>query len=103
MAGKGGATPATYSPSLTADKKKPPLFKEDWVRPDGRGFHQCRPACKFHLLSNTTMRSLLSACNDNLNICFSIIYHYVFCYQMDVTFCFLLPTINHSCCVYSDF
>ncbi|ESW04267.1 hypothetical protein PHAVU_011G080900 [Phaseolus vulgaris] len=44
MAGKGGATPATYSPSLTVDKKKPPLFKEDWVRPDGRGFHQCRPA-----------------------------------------------------------
>lgn len=38
-----------------------------------------------------------------ISICFSIIYHYVFCYQMDVTFCFLLPTINHSCCVYSDF
>ncbi|OIW00486.1 hypothetical protein TanjilG_05836 [Lupinus angustifolius] len=44
MAGKGGANPATYSPSLTTQKKKAPLFKEDWVRPDGRGFHQCRPA-----------------------------------------------------------
>ncbi|KAH1159446.1 hypothetical protein AAZX31_11G172500 [Glycine max] len=45
MAGKGGATPATYSPSPTTNrKKKPPIFKEDWVRPDGRGFHQCRPA-----------------------------------------------------------
>ncbi|KAG4994601.1 hypothetical protein JHK84_031565 [Glycine max] len=48
MAGKGGATPATYSPSPTTNrKKKPPIFKEDWVRPDGRGFHQCRPAYSF--------------------------------------------------------
>ncbi|XP_019448760.1 PREDICTED: exosome complex component RRP41-like isoform X4 [Lupinus angustifolius] len=44
MAGKGGAAPATYSPSPTTQKKKAPLFKEDWVRPDGRSFHQCRPA-----------------------------------------------------------
>jgi len=73
MAGKGGATPATYSPSPTADRKKPPFFKEDWVRPDGRGFHQCRPACKFHLLPNRTILSLISPCNDNLNMCFSIL------------------------------
>ncbi|XP_027152213.1 exosome complex component RRP41-like [Coffea eugenioides] len=48
MAGKGGATPATYSPSLTTvkGKKKPPIFADDanWVRSDGRHFHQCRPA-----------------------------------------------------------
>ncbi|WJX90239.1 Exosome complex component RRP41-like [Trifolium repens] len=37
-------TPATYSPSPTTAKKKPALFKEDSTRPDGRGFHQCRPA-----------------------------------------------------------
>ncbi|KAG4985489.1 hypothetical protein JHK86_033180 [Glycine max] len=44
MAGKGGSTPATYSPSPTTDKKKPSLFNEDLSRPDGRSFHQCRPA-----------------------------------------------------------
>ncbi|KAL5130348.1 Exosome complex component RRP41-like [Glycine soja] len=44
MAGKGGSTPATYSPSPTTDKKKPSLFNEDLARPDGRSFHQCRPA-----------------------------------------------------------
>ncbi|RYR21226.1 hypothetical protein Ahy_B03g066511 isoform B [Arachis hypogaea] len=44
MAGKGGSAPATYSPSPTTQKKKTSLFQEDWVRPDGRGFHQCRPA-----------------------------------------------------------
>ncbi|CAI9105045.1 OLC1v1003887C1 [Oldenlandia corymbosa var. corymbosa] len=47
MAAKGGAAPATYSPSLTTSKEKrrAPLFSEaDWVRPDGRGFHQCRLA-----------------------------------------------------------
>ncbi|KAK7262294.1 hypothetical protein RJT34_29860 [Clitoria ternatea] len=44
MAGKGGTTPATYSPSPATAKKKPPHLKEDWLRPDGRGFHQCRPA-----------------------------------------------------------
>lgn len=49
MAGKGSATPATYSPSPTIRKGKPPTDKDgdlDWVRPDGRGFQQCRPACK---------------------------------------------------------
>lgn len=47
MAGKGGATPATYTPSPTTkkEKKKPSsLVDTDWVRLDGRGFHQCRPA-----------------------------------------------------------
>ncbi|XP_076928401.1 exosome complex component RRP41-like [Bidens hawaiensis] len=47
MAAKAGATPATYSPSPTTFKKnRPPLFTDDvdWVRPDGRNFHQCRPA-----------------------------------------------------------
>ncbi|KAA8544074.1 hypothetical protein F0562_021749 [Nyssa sinensis] len=42
MDGKAGATPTTYSPS---PRKRPPIFKDvDWVRPDGRGFQQCRPA-----------------------------------------------------------
>ncbi|KAL3530551.1 hypothetical protein ACH5RR_009873 [Cinchona calisaya] len=49
MAGKGGSTPAAYSPSLTTtatkSKKKAPIFIDaDWVRPDDRRFHQCRPA-----------------------------------------------------------
>ncbi|KAJ4978021.1 hypothetical protein NE237_008801 [Protea cynaroides] len=44
MAGKAASVPSTYSPSPT-QKKKPTIFKDvDWVRPDGRGFHQCRPA-----------------------------------------------------------
>ncbi|XP_034688664.1 exosome complex component RRP41-like [Vitis riparia] len=44
MAGKSAATPSTYSPS-PAPKTKRPIFQDvDWVRPDGRGFHQCRPA-----------------------------------------------------------
>ncbi|GMN24831.1 hypothetical protein TIFTF001_000718 [Ficus carica] len=47
MAGKAAPTPTTYSPSPTTQKTKPSFFKNhdaDWVRPDGRGFHQCRPA-----------------------------------------------------------
>ncbi|KAL8109196.1 exosome complex component RRP41-like [Apium graveolens] len=46
MAGKGSATPSTYSPSPNVHKKKkPPVFTDvDWVRPDGRRFNQCRPA-----------------------------------------------------------
>ncbi|KAK2380267.1 Exosome complex component RRP41-like [Trifolium repens] len=44
MAAKSGMTPATYSPSPTTGKKKAAIFKEDWIRTDGRGFHQCRPA-----------------------------------------------------------
>ncbi|XP_059626803.1 exosome complex component RRP41-like [Cornus florida] len=46
MAGKAGTTPITYSPSPTTQyKKKTPIFRDvDWVRPDGRGFHECRPA-----------------------------------------------------------
>lgn len=65
MAGKSGTTPATYSPSLTTGKKKPLLLKEeDWTRPDGRGFHQCRPACKLH-------HSFISMLIHTL-----IIYHY---------------------------
>ncbi|KAF7805607.1 exosome complex component RRP41-like [Senna tora] len=44
MAGKAAATTTTYSPSPTTQKTKAPIFQEDWVRPDGRGFHQCRPA-----------------------------------------------------------
>lgn len=47
MAGKVGATPATYSPFPTTrkDRKKPSVLTDgDWVRPDGRGFQQCRPA-----------------------------------------------------------
>ncbi|KAK4741879.1 hypothetical protein SAY87_025467 [Trapa incisa] len=47
MTGKGSATPATYSPSPTSRKGKPPAYKDgdlNWARPDGRGFQQCRPA-----------------------------------------------------------
>ncbi|KAM1309827.1 hypothetical protein ACFX13_006628 [Malus domestica] len=47
MAGKGGATPSTYAPSLTTQKAKSLIFGNDdvdWVRSDGREFHQCRPA-----------------------------------------------------------
>ncbi|PPS06964.1 hypothetical protein GOBAR_AA13686 [Gossypium barbadense] len=46
MAAKPGSAPVTYSPNL-GQKTRPPIFKDndlDWVRPDGRGFHQCRPA-----------------------------------------------------------
>lgn len=46
MATKPGGNPATYAPTLPR-KNLTPIFKDkdlDWVRPDGRGFHQCRPA-----------------------------------------------------------
>ncbi|OAY51591.1 exosome complex component RRP41-like isoform X1 [Manihot esculenta] len=46
MASKPGSAPTTYTPTPTR-KSRPPIFKDsdvDWVRPDGRGFHQCRPA-----------------------------------------------------------
>ncbi|KAF5744722.1 3'-5'-exoribonuclease family protein isoform 1 [Tripterygium wilfordii] len=46
MTTKHGATPTTYSPSPTS-KSRPPVTKDsvvDWVRPDGRGHRQCRPA-----------------------------------------------------------
>ncbi|XP_043701061.1 exosome complex component RRP41-like isoform X2 [Telopea speciosissima] len=44
MAGKAATVPSTYSPSPN-QKTRTPIFKDvDWVRPDGRGFHQCRPA-----------------------------------------------------------
>ncbi|KAK4268543.1 hypothetical protein QN277_025189 [Acacia crassicarpa] len=46
MAGKVATTSTTYSPSPTTHKTEAPIFNEDWVRPDGRGFHQCRLACK---------------------------------------------------------
>ncbi|PIN07659.1 Exosomal 3'-5' exoribonuclease complex, subunit Rrp41 [Handroanthus impetiginosus] len=46
MAGKSSSTPATYAPSVSGQKKRRPLIQadSDWVRPDGRSFHQCRPA-----------------------------------------------------------
>ncbi|KAI9126436.1 hypothetical protein K1719_002857 [Acacia pycnantha] len=44
MAGKAATISTTYSPSLTTQKTKAPIFNEDCVRPEGRGFHQCRPA-----------------------------------------------------------
>ncbi|CAN1837319.1 Exosome complex component RRP41-like [Linum perenne] len=41
MASKASpAAPTTYSPSPTLQKDS----DVDWIRPDGRGFHQCRPA-----------------------------------------------------------
>lgn len=49
MAGQAGGTPITYSPSPTTRKTKSLIFRNDdvdWVRTDGREFHQCRPACK---------------------------------------------------------
>ncbi|GKV08321.1 hypothetical protein SLEP1_g19968 [Rubroshorea leprosula] len=48
MAARPSTAQTTYSPSPN-QKTRPPLFKDndlDWVRPDGRSFHQCRPACK---------------------------------------------------------
>lgn len=47
MAGRPGTNPTTYSPSLKTQKTRSTIFKDDWVRPDGRGFQQCRPACTF--------------------------------------------------------
>ncbi|KAL2471055.1 3'-5'-exoribonuclease family protein [Abeliophyllum distichum] len=46
MAGKTINTPTTYTPSPTSqNKKRSSIFTgSDWVRPDGRGLHQCRPA-----------------------------------------------------------
>ncbi|XP_042476578.1 exosome complex component RRP41-like isoform X1 [Macadamia integrifolia] len=44
MAGKAATAPSTYAPSPT-QKARQRIFKDvDWVRPDGRGFQQCRPA-----------------------------------------------------------
>lgn len=46
MATRPGGNPATYAPAPPW-KTRTPIFKDkdlDWVRPDGRGFHQCRPA-----------------------------------------------------------
>lgn len=45
---------ATYSPIDPTRKNRPPIFSGsdvDWLRPDSRGFHQCRPACKLTLFS----------------------------------------------------
>ncbi|KAM6566057.1 hypothetical protein CsatA_025185 [Cannabis sativa] len=39
-----GTTPTTYSPSLKTHKKGSKNHDVDWVRPDGRDFHQCRLA-----------------------------------------------------------
>ncbi|GMH11977.1 hypothetical protein Nepgr_013818 [Nepenthes gracilis] len=45
MATKASASPSTYSPSTRRRKQERPNIKDpDWVRSDGRGFHQCRPA-----------------------------------------------------------
>ncbi|XP_010557342.1 PREDICTED: exosome complex component RRP41-like [Tarenaya hassleriana] len=47
MAAKPGGVPTTYSPKPRTRKVRHRVFKDsdlDWVRPDGRGFHQCRPA-----------------------------------------------------------
>ncbi|XP_061995390.1 exosome complex component RRP41-like [Rosa rugosa] len=47
MAGQPGGAPSTYSPSPTTRKTKSLIFRNDdvdWVRTDGREFHQCRPA-----------------------------------------------------------
>lgn len=44
----------TYSPIDPTRKTRPPIFSGsdvDWLRPDSRGFHQCRPACKLTLFS----------------------------------------------------
>jgi hypothetical protein len=48
MASTGGAAPGTYTPTPTKKTQRSSFFSDsdvDWLRPDGRGFHQCRPAC----------------------------------------------------------
>ncbi|KAL5764038.1 hypothetical protein ACOSP7_016389 [Xanthoceras sorbifolium] len=45
MASKPGTASTTYSPVDPTNKTRPSIFTNpDWVRPDSRGFHQCRPA-----------------------------------------------------------
>ncbi|KAG6760702.1 hypothetical protein POTOM_033881 [Populus tomentosa] len=47
MASTGGAAPGTYTPTPTKKTQRSSFFSDsdvDWLRPDGRGFHQCRPA-----------------------------------------------------------
>ncbi|KAI9195140.1 hypothetical protein LWI28_012141 [Acer negundo] len=45
MAAKPGTASTTYSPVDPTHKTKPSIFTDsDWVRPDSRGFQQCRPA-----------------------------------------------------------
>ncbi|CAI9770800.1 unnamed protein product [Fraxinus pennsylvanica] len=46
MAGKISNTAATYTPSPTSqNKRRTSIFTgSDWIRPDSRGLHQCRPA-----------------------------------------------------------
>ncbi|KAF6166255.1 hypothetical protein GIB67_031039, partial [Kingdonia uniflora] len=50
MVGKSSSTPSTYAPSSTQKKRQPVFENVDWVRPDGRNFQQCRPACQFSYL-----------------------------------------------------
>ncbi|KAH7561058.1 hypothetical protein JRO89_XS10G0165200 [Xanthoceras sorbifolium] len=53
MASKPGTASTTYSPVDPTNKTRPSIFTNpDWVRPDSRGFHQCRPAFKFILKEN---------------------------------------------------
>ncbi|KAJ4842220.1 Exosome complex component RRP41-like [Turnera subulata] len=46
--GSSGKPPSTYTPAPTrGSRPKKPVFTDsdvDWERPDGRGFHECRPA-----------------------------------------------------------
>ncbi|KAJ6984158.1 exosome complex component RRP41-like [Populus alba x Populus x berolinensis] len=47
MASTGGGAPGTYTPTPTKKTQRSSFFSDsdvDWLRPDGRGFHQCRPA-----------------------------------------------------------
>lgn len=40
------ASPASYALRRHQQQRRRPPQDDDWVRSDGRGFHQCRPACK---------------------------------------------------------
>ncbi|ONI00762.1 hypothetical protein PRUPE_6G104100 [Prunus persica] len=62
MAGKGGATPSTYSPSPTTHKTKSLSFgNDDVLRPDDREWHQCRPACDLPVVISCASLALADA------------------------------------------
>ncbi|KAM5551412.1 hypothetical protein ABKV19_026311 [Rosa sericea] len=64
MAGQPGGAPSTYSPSSTTRKAKSLIFRNDdvdWVRTDGREFHQCRLACDLPVVISCASLALADA------------------------------------------